>query len=114
MSGPASRPSQAIPRELLALMADAQDTLGPVELWLFGSRARGDAKPDSDWDLLAVLPDDASDALVDPLLAWQLRYRHTTPITLLTARRGELEAIWGLPNTLDYDLAKEGVRLVVS
>ena len=25
---------------------------------LFGSRARGDAHPDSDWDLLVVVPDD--------------------------------------------------------
>ena len=27
-------------------------------LWLFGSRARGDYRPDSDWDLLVVLDKD--------------------------------------------------------
>ena len=26
----------------------------PAEIWLFGSRARGDARPDSDFDLLVV------------------------------------------------------------
>jgi hypothetical protein len=31
--------------------------LDPDEVWLFGSRARGDHRPDSDLDLLAVLPD---------------------------------------------------------
>jgi predicted nucleotidyltransferase len=31
-------------------------TLKPVAIWLFGSRARGDAHPDSDFDLLVVLP----------------------------------------------------------
>jgi hypothetical protein len=31
--------------------------LDPEEVWLFGSRARGDHRPDSDLDLLAVLPD---------------------------------------------------------
>ena len=28
------------------------------QLWLFGSRARGDYRPDSDWDLLVVLDKD--------------------------------------------------------
>lgn len=28
--------------------------LDPREIWLFGSRARGEAKPDSDFDLLVV------------------------------------------------------------
>jgi hypothetical protein len=32
-------------------------TLRPQAVWLFGSRARGDAGPDSDFDLLVVLPD---------------------------------------------------------
>ena len=27
-------------------------------LWLYGSRARGDARPDSDWDLLVLLDKD--------------------------------------------------------
>ena len=30
----------------------------PQAIWLFGSRARGDARRDSDFDLLAVFPDD--------------------------------------------------------
>jgi Nucleotidyltransferase domain len=31
--------------------------LRPLSVWLFGSRARGDARPDSDFDILVVLPD---------------------------------------------------------
>jgi hypothetical protein len=31
--------------------------LKPLAIWQFGSRARGDAKADSDFDLLVVLPD---------------------------------------------------------
>ncbi len=31
----------------------------PVCIYLFGSKARGDADPDSDYDFLVVLPDDA-------------------------------------------------------
>lgn len=32
--------------------------LQPQAIWLLGSRARGDAKPDSDFDILVVFPDD--------------------------------------------------------
>ncbi len=46
--------------------------LAPEEIWLFGSRAEGRARPDSDYDLLAVLPDHASEALLNPLNTWKL------------------------------------------
>jgi Nucleotidyltransferase domain len=35
--------------------------LKPESIWLFGSRARGDARPDSDFDLLVVLRDGLPD-----------------------------------------------------
>src|SRR5579875_2265339 len=35
----------------------------PERIYLFGSRARGDARPDSDYDLMVILPDDAPAAL---------------------------------------------------
>ena len=31
----------------------------PVRIYLFGSAARGDAGPDSDYDLMVILPDEA-------------------------------------------------------
>ena len=31
----------------------------PLRIYLFGSAARGDAGPDSDYDLMAILPDEA-------------------------------------------------------
>jgi predicted nucleotidyltransferase len=42
----------------LAFLRDRLVTrLRPRMVWLFGSRARGDARDDSDFDLLVVLPD---------------------------------------------------------
>lgn len=32
--------------------------LGPEQIWLFGSRARGDGERDADFDLLVVLPNE--------------------------------------------------------
>ena len=31
-------------------------SLQPEAIWLFGSRARGEAGPDSEWDLLVIVP----------------------------------------------------------
>lgn len=41
--------------EALALIVSRlAEALDPQMIWLFGSRARGDARPDSDFDLLVV------------------------------------------------------------
>jgi predicted nucleotidyltransferase len=46
------------------------EVLQPEEVWLFGSRARETHRPDSDWDLLAVLPDTAGDDRLDLGTLW--------------------------------------------
>lgn len=109
----ATRPIISTPTEIDGLVRRVKDTLQADEVWLFGSRARGDHREDSDWDLLAVLPDDSPEELTSPLAAWNITRDHPWPITLLSTSRSELESIWGLPNTLGYDLAREGLRLRV-
>ncbi len=37
-----------------AVIARSVDAVDPSAVWLFGSRARGDARPDGDFDLLVV------------------------------------------------------------
>ena len=43
-------------REIVQRLADAYH---PLRIYLFGSKARGTAGPDSDYDLLIVVSDDA-------------------------------------------------------
>ena len=38
----------------------------PERIYLFGSVARGDADPDSDYDLLIIVPDDSAPDFRDP------------------------------------------------
>jgi Nucleotidyltransferase domain len=57
--------------ELRPLLDRIQAIYHPVDVLVFGSRARGDAAPDSDWDIIVVLPDDAPESLLDPTTAWQ-------------------------------------------
>jgi uncharacterized protein len=110
---PNARPAIAVPDEIGVLVSALCEKLHPSEIWLFGSRARGTATRDSDWDLLAVLDDDAAPELSDPVLAWTISRESNIPSTILTTRRTDLARIWGLPNTVGYDLAREGVRLIV-
>jgi predicted nucleotidyltransferase len=45
---------------------------GPERIYLFGSKARGDAEPDSDYDLMLIVPDDAPPERRRSRLAYQV------------------------------------------
>src|ERR1700730_16010756 len=47
------------------------EVYSPLRIYLFGSKARGDDGPDSDYDLLVVLPDDAPQPLRDGGLGYR-------------------------------------------
>ncbi|MCB9674688.1 MAG: nucleotidyltransferase domain-containing protein [Alphaproteobacteria bacterium] len=46
----------------------------PLEFWLFGSRAEGRARPESDYDILVIVPDGALDEWLDPRRTWQVAH----------------------------------------
>jgi len=56
-------PSQDAPvlREAVRRLADLYS---PERIYLFGSAARGDAGPDSDYDIMVVVPDDTPPGLL--------------------------------------------------
>lgn len=54
------------------LLARIVAELRPLEVRLFGSRARGDAAPLSDWDLFVIVPDDLA-ATDDIFTGYRLR-----------------------------------------
>jgi uncharacterized protein len=52
----------AIDTAFLQRVKETIQTIDPTaEVWLFGSRARGDAREDSDWDFLIFTEQDLSD-----------------------------------------------------
>ena len=90
-------PAAAIPRDhgsdpiLAEIVQRLVAAYRPERVYLFGSSARGDRSPGSDYDLLLVVPDDATDD--------RLRARHA------------YEALWGLERSGRRDrLAPERVR----
>ena len=71
------------PSILPQLVARIVEVLQPVQVWLFGSRARGEARVDSDWDFMAILPDGAPEQDLDLCLGMAAVARSTA-----SARRG--------------------------
>ena len=65
--------------------------LQPEEIWLFGSRAEGRARPDSDYDLLAVLSDDAPEWALDLMKAWELTCGLGIPADVVPCTRSDFE-----------------------
>ena len=84
----------------------------PLEIWLFGSRARGDAGPDSDWDLLVIVPDCAEPAdFDDPMTLWRVKREPGLSSDLVVYRASEFEEDRSVPNTLAYSTSLDGVLL---
>ena len=63
------------------------------QMILFGSRARGDADPDSDMDVLVVLEDSARPQAGEIVsdCAWEAGFEHGIVVASLTVRRREWE-----------------------
>jgi predicted nucleotidyltransferase len=82
----------------------------PLQIWLFGSRVRGDARIDSDWDLLAVVPDCPEPAdFDDPVTVWRVKREPGVPSDLFVWRASDFAEDRDVPNTLAYSASHEGI-----
>ncbi|MCA1941247.1 MAG: nucleotidyltransferase domain-containing protein [Caenispirillum bisanense] len=85
--------------------------LRPEAVYLFGSRARGDAHADSDYDLLVVMPDDAPAELRSPVAAYRAKLGTGIPADIIPVRRSAFERRRATVGTLSHRAVAEG-RLV--
>lgn len=84
----------------------------PERIYLFGSRARGDAREWSDWDLMLVVPDDAPSERRRPEAAYVRLRGLGLPAEVHVFRRGTFERQRALFGSLPAEVAREGVLLV--
>ena len=80
--------SPELPRDVLDLILT---TWHPHEIWLYGSRATGAHRSDSDWDLLVVVPDDAAPDLLDLVEAWRVTSELRPPVEVYPVRRSDFD-----------------------
>jgi predicted nucleotidyltransferase len=80
----------------------------PERIYLFGSKARGDYGPDSDFDLLVVVPDDAPENRQQSRLAYEWLWDTGTAADVLVWTRGRFESRTHLRASLPATILREG------
>jgi len=80
----------------------------PERIYLFGSVARGDAGPDSDFDLMVIVPDDAPGPLRRSGKAYEALWDVGTSGDILVWPRGSFEKLVHLRASLPATILREG------
>ena len=97
-------------REIVQRLADAYH---PLRIYLFGSNARGTAGPDSDYDLLVVVRDDAPPELRSSKLAYKSLWGVGVgkPTDVLVCPEGWFNSRAGVVTSLPATVIREGKLL---
>jgi predicted nucleotidyltransferase len=93
---------------LEAVVARLVAALDPEQIYLFGSRARGDPGLASDYDLMVVMPDDAASELVDPRSAGKALAGVGVAVDVLLFRRSKFAAQLHLQASVPATVVREG------
>ncbi|MGH7545793.1 MAG: nucleotidyltransferase domain-containing protein [Gemmatimonadota bacterium] len=80
----------------------------PDRIYLFGSVARGDAGPDSDYDLLVVVPDDASPERKQSKLAYRALWGTGTAADVIVWEKTRFERRSRVVCSLPATVLREG------
>jgi len=80
-------------------------------VWLFGSRARGEARESSDWDLLVVVPDGIHERELDVEETWELTRGSGVRADVVACYTSEFAKARDTTNTLAYEAVHAGVRI---
>ncbi len=94
--------------EIVHRLADAYH---PRSIYLFGSKARGDGGPDSDYDLLVIVPDNAPPRLLRSRLAYEALRGTATAADVVVCTQSHFEARRHLRASLPGIVLREGKLL---
>lgn len=83
----------------------------PKQIYLFGSKARGDAGPDSDYDFLVIVADDAPPERRRSRLAYERLWGTGTAADVLVWTKGYFESRLHLKASLSSTIVEEGIIL---
>lgn len=105
----AQEPQQdAVLAELIRRLVDVYQ---PERIYLFGSKARGQAGPDSDYDLMVVVPDDAPPERRRSRLGYQALRGTGTAADVLVWPRQTFDERLHLRASLPATIVREGKLL---
>jgi predicted nucleotidyltransferase len=100
--------SDPVLREIVDRLVQAYQ---PERVYLFGSKARGEESPDSDYDLMVVVPDQAPPERRRSRLAYQVLRGTGVAADVLVWTRQAFDARLHLRSSLPYTVVGEGKLL---
>ena len=80
----------------------------PERIYLFGSRARGEAGPDSDYDIMVIVPDSAPPEQKHSRLAYEALWGTSSAADVLVWTREAFESRLHLQASLPSTVLSEG------
>ncbi|MBM3746080.1 MAG: nucleotidyltransferase domain-containing protein [Acidobacteria bacterium] len=83
----------------------------PLRIYLFGSAARGDAGPDSDYDLMVIVPDDAARERQDSDIGYRALWGVGLAKDILVWTKAEFDKRLHLKASLPSTIMREGKLL---
>lgn len=102
---PRIRPQDSALTEIIRRLVEAYR---PERIYLFGSHARGEAGPDSDYDLLVVVPDSTPPERQRSRLAYEALWGTGTATDVLVWTRNAFESRLHLRASLPSTVLSEG------
>jgi predicted nucleotidyltransferase len=96
---------------LAEIVSRLVDAYRPERIYLFGSRARGEEGADSDYDLLVVVPDDASPERRGSRLAYEVLWGTGTAADVVIWTRSLFDERLRVPASLAATAMREGTLL---
>lgn len=98
------------PKELDRVVQHLVEALDPLAIYLFGSRARGDASDESDYDLMLVLADDNA-RVRSRQAVWETARSDRIDVNPFLTRGGAFAWRRHEAGTLEYEVQVDGIRL---
>jgi len=99
---------------LAEIVRRLREVLQPDRIYLFGSRARGDASADSDYDLMVVVRDDMPVPMRRPGIAYKALRGTGAAADILVWTRGAFQSRLSLRASLPTTVVEEGMLLYES
>src|SRR5271157_5786666 len=87
------------------------EAYSPERIYLFGSAARGEAGPDSDYDIMIVVPDDAPPERLRSRLAYRALRGTGTAADVAVWPRSSFDRRARVPASLPATVSREGTLL---
>lgn len=98
-------------RELACMLERLVRAFQPEHIFVFGSQARAEATPDSDVDILIVVPHSDEPRFRRGQRAHRAIGPHHLPVDVLVVTRAEFDRRRGVPSSLSATVLREGRTL---